>query len=74
MKTKFFALLILAGLFLAACAPAAVTVAEPSPVVVIEAVLTTEPAPAASEAPTLEAAAAEVSFSKDIWPVIEKFA
>jgi len=74
MKTKFFSLLVLTGLFLAACAPAAVKQAEPAPAVVVEAAPTTVPVPAATKAPAAEAIPAQVSYSKDIWPVIEKYA
>lgn len=72
MKTKIYTLLIVTGLFLGACAPAAVIKPEPSPVIVMEVKPTSEPVP--TSAPTEEVMAAEVSFSKDIWPVIESFA
>ena len=79
MKTKIYTLLIVTGLLLAACAP--VSVIEAEPVVTeqaTEAVAAAEPTaemvPAATEAPTEEVMAAEVSYSKDIWPVIESFA
>lgn len=77
MKIKFYSLLVLIGLFAAACAPAAVMKAEP--VVAeepVEAVVATEPTaePAPTSAPTEAVMAAEVSFSRDIWPVVEKFA
>jgi len=77
MKTKIYTLLIVAGLFLAACAPAVVM--ETEPVVTeqpTEAVVAPEPTAeiAPTVAPTEEVMAAEVSFSKDIWPVVEKFA
>jgi hypothetical protein len=74
MKIRFFTLLVMTGLFLAACAPAAVIEPEPSPVIVMEVTPTTEQVPAATETPAAEVMAAEVSFSKDVWPVIEKFA
>ena len=77
MKTKIYTLLIVTGLLLAACAPAAVMEAEP--VVAeqpTEAVVAPEPTaePAPTAAPTEAGYGAEVSFSKDIWPVVEKFA
>ena len=77
MKIKFYTLLVLTGLFMAACAPAAVMEAEP--VVVeqpTEVVVAPEPTavPAPTTAPTEEVMVVEVSFSKDIWPVIESFA
>jgi len=77
MRTKTYTLLIVTGLFLAACAPVAVmpaeSVAAEKPT---EAVVATEPTsePAPAVAPTEAVMAAEVSFSKDIWPVIESFA
>jgi hypothetical protein len=75
MKIKFYALLVLSGLLMAACAPAAVMEPEPSPVVVVvEAKPTTAPAPTDTVAPTEEVMTADVSFSKDIWPVVEQFA
>lgn len=76
MKIKIFSLLVTTGLLLAACAPAAFS--EPAPAPVEQATVeVVEAAPAATapiEVPTAEAATAEVSFSKDIWPVIQKFA
>ncbi len=77
MKTKISVLLIVVGLFLAACAPAAAVPIEPavSELPTKDAAApapTTEAAPAA--APTEAVKAVEVSFSKDIWPIIEKFA
>jgi hypothetical protein len=77
MKTKIYTLLIVGGLFLAACAPAPVMEAEP--VVAeqpTEAVVAPEPTADSADAaaPTEAVMAAEVSFSKDIWPVIESFA
>ncbi len=76
MKVRFITLLIAGALAVAACAPAAVEApaveaAEPAEVMMPE-------APAeeamAEEAPADAAPASEVSFSADIWPVIEKFA
>ena len=77
MKTKLNILLIVGGLLLAACAPAAVMEAEP---VVAEqaseAAMAPEPTAetAPSAMPNEAAMAPEVSFSRDIWPVIESFA
>jgi len=72
MKTKIFTLLFVGGLLLAACAPAAVIKPEPSPEIVMEVKPTTAPVPTA--APTEAVMTAEVSFSKDIWPVVQQFA
>ena len=76
MKVRIITLLIAGALAVAACAPAAVEApvveaAEPAEVMMPE-------APAeeamAEEAPADAAPASEVSFSADIWPVIEQFA
>ena len=76
MKVRIITLLIAGALAVAACAPAAVEApvveaAEPAEVMMPE-------APAeeamAEEAPAEMAAGSEVSFSADIWPVIEQFA
>ena len=75
MKNKLLILILLPGLVLAACTPATAT--EPAPAVVVETAPSVEvkpTQPAATLAPTLEPTAAGVSFSKDIWPVLEKFA
>ncbi len=79
MKIKFFTLLALTGLLVAACAPAVAVEAEPAPVeqapaVVVEEATDVAVEPTATEAPAMEPAEAEVSFSKDIWPVVEQFA
>ncbi len=79
MKTKLFTFLTLTTLLLAACSSAADMEAEPviaeKPVEeVAVAEQGSEPASADSDVPTVEVSAAEVSFSKDIWPVIESFA
>ena len=69
--------MVLTGMFIAACAPAAVmeakpVVAEQPTETVVAAEPTAETVPTA--APTKEVMPSEVSFSKDIWPVIESFA
>ena len=76
MKVRIITLLIAGALAVAACAPAAVEApvveaAEPAEAVMPEA-LAEEPM--AEEAPADAAHASEVSFSADIWPVIEQFA
>ena len=76
MKVRIITLLIAGALAVAACAPAAVEApaveaAEPAEAVMPEA-LAEEPM--AEEAPADAAPASEVSFSADIWPVIEQFA
>jgi len=76
MKIKSFTFILLGALVLAACAPAAAVeeVAEP---------MVEEAMPAAEEEMAVEEShsedmdssmAEEVSFSKDIWPVIEMYA
>ncbi|MDP2965418.1 MAG: c-type cytochrome domain-containing protein [Pelolinea sp.] len=65
MKTKLL-LIIISGLILTACSPAFVKTNTP---VVVE-----NTAAAAGTAPAQVPAAAEVSFSKEIWPVLEKYA
>lgn len=76
MKMKIFSLLVTTGLLLAACAPAAAS--EPAPALVeqvtVEVVEAAPTAMAPAEVSTAKIAVDEVSFSKDIWPVIEKFA
>jgi hypothetical protein len=75
MKIKLLTLILMLGLILAACVPAVTN--APAPAVVMETVPTVgimPTVPAATEAPTLEPTAVGVSFSKDIWPVLEKFA
>jgi hypothetical protein len=76
MRQKFF--LICLVLTLTACAPAAVK-NNTSAVVESTAIPSATNAPAAEVAPSAPTppqvpAVAEVSFSKDIWPVLEKFA
>ena len=76
MKTKIYSLLIVTGLLLGACAPKAVLTPEASPEIVMEAEPTAAQAPtvAPAAAPTDAVMVAEVSFSKDIWPVVQQFA
>jgi len=79
MKNTHFALLIVSALLLGACASAAPAASAAEPVVV------EEQAAAAMETPMVEEAtpAAEseadsavvaVSFSQDVWPILEKYA
>jgi len=77
LKIRIFFLLITSGLLLAACAPAAVNETAPTPVeqVATKVMEATQSAAVPTEEPTHEPTVlAEVSFSKDIWPVIQKFA
>ena len=73
MKSRILLISFIGILVLAACAPAAVeeTVVEAP---VEEAVPPVEMPRVDETAPVQEAAAGEVSFSRDIWPVIEKYA
>lgn len=72
MKTKKFlpVMLFIAAFTLTACAPAAVApVAEATTSATLAAQPTTAPVQ-----PTVMSAAVEISFSKDVWPIIEKYA
>jgi len=79
MKTKKFlpVMLFIAAFTLAACAPAAV---EPVAEATTSAAMAAQPTAApvqpttAPVQPTALAAAVEISFSKDVWPIIEKYA
>ncbi len=69
MKTKFSVLIIIAALFLAACSSAAPVAATSTAQV--------EPTSEASTSATVavdSAAGTTVSFSKDVWPILEKYA
>jgi hypothetical protein len=73
MKSKLLLLSLVGVLILAACAPAAVeesVVEAPQEAAAPE----VEVAPTEDPAPVEEAASVEVSFSSDIWPVIEQYA
>jgi len=73
MKFKFILFSLVGVLLLAACAPAVVeesVVEAPQEAAAPE----VEAPPAEEAAPVEEAAAGEVSFSSDIWPVIEQYA
>jgi hypothetical protein len=75
MKTKLL-LILLAGLILASCSPAAVKTNTPV-VIALTATAVIQPtiqAPLPTTASSQAPAVSEVSFSKDIWPVLEKFA
>lgn len=74
MKMKLFILLVLTGLLVAACGPAVAVEAKPTPAVAVEAASTVAAELTTTDVPANESAAAEVSFSKDIWPVMEQFA
>lgn len=79
MKNKSLALLIAGILVLSACAPAVAEEAAAPEVMKEEAALAEEPAveeatPVEAAPATTDAMAAEISFSADIWPVIEQFA
>lgn len=70
MKIWLFSLLVVSGLLLVACTPAAVeNIAAPA----AETAPTADVAPAATTHAQVPAVA-EVSFSKDIWPILEKYA
>ncbi len=79
MKNTHFALLIVSALLLGACASAAPAAETAEPVVVeeqaaaaMETPMVEEAAPAAeSEA---DSAVEAVSFSQDVWPILEKYA
>lgn len=67
MRNRLLPIFVVMGLFLAACASAAVSKEAP-------AVVEQETAVAAEVSPTTGVVpSSEVSFSKDIWPVIEKY-
>ena len=69
MKTKLSVLIIIAALFLAACSSAAPASANSA--------VQAEPTSGASASATVavdSAAGTTVSFSKDVWPILEKFA
>jgi len=79
MKTKtiFPVMFLILAFTLVACAPAAVSpVAEAVTSVPAAVQPTTAPVqPTSAPAqPTTAAAAAEISFSKDVWPIIQKYA
>lgn len=77
MKFKYFSIFILVVLLITACSPAAANNSAPAPV---EQAVTNKGQSISptevmqTEKPAESMAAAEVSFSTDIWPVIEKFA
>jgi len=76
MKVRIITFLIAGALAVAACAPAAVEAPAVEAAEPAEAVMPEAPAEEAmaEEAPADAAPASEVSFSADIWPVIEQFA
>jgi len=76
MKIRLFTVLLAGAIAVAACAPAAQEAVMVEEALPAEAVMPEAPAeePMAEEAPASEAAVDEVSFSADIWPVIEEFA
>jgi hypothetical protein len=68
MKFRLLTFVFAIGLFIAACSPVAVK--QPAPAPVEKANTTSVGSTPASDA----SQTGEVSFSKDIWPVIEKYA
>ncbi len=79
MKFKILSTSLIGILLLAACAPAAVEesiVEVPQEVAApeMEVPQEQEAAPAGDVAPVEDAASGDVSFSRDIWPVIEQYA
>jgi hypothetical protein len=75
MRGRLISLFILATLFLAACT-AAEPVAEPvvSEATMTESSMVVAATPTANNTTVEEAAISEVSFSKDVWPIIEQYA
>ncbi len=73
MKVKNSAILIIAGLLLAACASGA-PAAEATAPAVVEETTVVEDAAAVEEAATVDVSAETVSFSQDVWPILEKYA
>jgi hypothetical protein len=75
MKTKWLSIIV-AGLIISSCTPAAVKTSPP--VVISNTETAAMPAAVQTAVPTTAPSQAtntsEVSFSKDIWPVLEKFA
>lgn len=76
MKYRLFLLTIISVLLIAACTPNVSSVAEPAAEVIeieVEETALEEIEPA-QDSPSMESDIVEVSFSQDVWPIIEKYA
>ncbi len=76
MKYRLFLLTIISALLIAACTPNVSSVVEPAAEVIeieVEETALEEIEPA-QDSPSMESDIVEVSFSQDVWPILEKYA
>lgn len=76
MKYRLFLLTIISALLIAACTPNVSSVEEPAAEVIeieVEETVPEEVEPA-QDSPSTESDLVEVSFSQDVWPILEKYA
>ncbi len=76
MKYRLFLLTIITVLVIAACTPNVSSVAEPAAEVIeieVEETALEEIEPV-QDSPSMESDIGEVSFSQDVWPILEKYA